>query len=451
MKKSRLMSLIMVLLCGSLAFSQTDQTPRPFQAGIVLGTDVYNTGPGNTPESWTQLGFQPDVAIGKVGVGLNLTLHFQVYPVNYPDQAVIFYPGDWVPSSQGFGDWASLYLSKILYLRYGLKGTDPLFVKVGSISDFTLGNGFIMGNYSNMSFFPQTRFAGLDFGIDGSMFNFPWVGFEFLTNNLARFDVIGTHVLVRPLVGTDLPILKNLQAGLTLAADTNPGLFASTTSPSTSYSGPASVAVYGLDVALPLLDSPAASATAFSEAALEPNSRAGFMLGAGGKLISIFTWGAQLRLLGAGFIPTYFDTNYDLYRDAKAELMQTNPSGNAFVGWFGSLGTSILGDKLSASVSLDGPFAAGVVNDIYSWPHLRALAHFGEGILPGIYADASYEKYALGATYGFLRDLVDATDAIAGLSINYRTGSSILTLLYNAKWLDQSWKVTSSLQATLKF
>ena len=444
---------ILALLCGIPVFAQADQAATTFQAGVSLGTDVFGTGPGGTEEAWTQLGFQPDVAFGKFGVGLNLTVHFQVYPANYPDQAVRFYDGDWVAApGSGALDWASLYFSKLLYVRYGLKGTDPLFVKVGSISDFTLGNGFIMGNYSNMSFFPQTRFAGLDFGLDGSMFNFPWLGFEFLTGNLARFDVIGTHVYARPLVSTEMGLLKNLQLGLTLAADTNPSVFyASTTAPSIpAYSG-SPIAVYGLDASLPLVSSPAASVTTFTEAALEPKGRFGYMIGAGGKLVSFFLWSSQIRLLGPGFIPTYFDANYDVYRDMKAVEMDASPTGNLSAGWLASIGADILGSKLSTSVSLDGPFAAGVVGNLYSWPHLRAVAHIGEGILPGIFADASYEKYALGSVSGFFGDLVDPTNAIAGLAINYRTGSSILTLLYNAKWMNQQWKVSSSLQATVRF
>jgi len=451
MKKLRTTLFVATLISGALLFAQTtDQPATAFQAGVTLGTDVYNTGPGNSPESWTQLGFQPDLAFGKFGVGLDLSFHFQLYPVAQPDQAIAFYQGDWVPSSNGFGDWASLYFSKLLYVRYGLKGQDPLFVKLGSISDFTLGNGFIMGGYSNMSFYPQTRLTGLDFGIDGSMFNFPWVGFEFLTSNLARFDVIGAHVVVRPLVGTDMPILKNLEAGVTAAADTDPGLYSSTTS-TLAYTG-GSISVYGLDASLPLLDSPAASVGTFTEAALEPQGRAGYMLGAGGKLIGFLTWGTQLRLLGPGFIPTYFDANYDLYRDLKADLMNISPTGSAFAGWLASIGTSVLGDKISASLSLDGPFGSGDgVALMSSWPHFKAVAHLGEGIVPGVFADASYEKYYLGMAGLFLNDLFDPSNAIAGLSINYRTGSSILTLLYNAKWLNQAWTVTSSLQATVNF
>ncbi|MEI6873831.1 MAG: hypothetical protein WCL50_01740 [Spirochaetota bacterium] len=446
MKKLFAIVFVAVIGCGSIVWGQADSAARPFKAGVNLGTDVLATGPGGTSESWTQIGFQPDVAFGKFGVGLNLTLHFQIYPVNQPDQAVAIYPGDWVPNYQSNGqNIVDLYLPKILYVRYGLKGVDPLFVKVGSIPELTLGNGFIMGNYTNMSYFPDKRITGLDFGLDGSMFEFPYVGIEFITGNLARFDVIGTHVLGRPLIWSDIPIVKNLQIGLTFVTDTAPGLYSSA-----SLSG---VSVYGFDALVPLISNPMVSMAAFTETAFEPNSSAGFMLGLGGRLVGIITYGAQVRLLGAGFIPNYFDANYDLFRADKATYMATKATGNGFMGWFASLGTVLLNDMLYATASLDGPVKAidKTSSNKADFPHARAIAHLGEGLLPGIYADATYEKYSLGKLKGFFEDLVDPTDAIVGLAINYKTGSSVLTLLYNAKWLEGTWKVSSSLQASVKF
>jgi hypothetical protein len=49
--------------------------------------------------------------------------------------------------------------------------------------------------------------------------------------------------------------------------------------------------------------------------------------------------------------------------------------------------------------------------------------------------------------------MVDPTDAVIGLSINYKTGASVLTLVYDAKWDPQAGEfvVTSSLQASMKF
>jgi len=446
MKKLPLLLLVGLLGCASLAWGQdaTAQPSTPFRAGVNLGTDVLLTGPGATPESWTVFGFQPDVGLGKFGVGLNLTLHFQIYPVNDPGNAVAIYPGDWVPEYKGSGqNFFDLYLPKILYVRYGLKGQDPLYAKVGSIGDFTLGNGFIMGNYSNMAFFPERRISGLDAGLDGAMFDFPYLGVELLTGNLARLDVVGLHLLGRPMISTDLPLLKDLQVGLTFVTDTDPGLYTSE-----ALTG---VSVFGFDAMMPILNKDAVTMAAFTETAFEPQ-RLGFMAGVGGQLVKMFNYGLQLRILGAGFIPDYFDANYDIYRSYKAKVMAVAPAGSAAAGWYASIGTSLLGDKISAVAALDGPFvgAAGST-DQAQYPHFRAVAHLGEGLLPGIYADATYEKYYLGKYNGFFADLVDRTDAIANLAINYKTGSSVLTLLYNAKWVNNDWQVTSSLQAALKF
>ncbi|MFZ4618670.1 MAG: hypothetical protein ACOYM2_21100, partial [Rectinemataceae bacterium] len=196
----------------------------------------------------------------------------------------------------------------------------------------------------------------------------------------------------------------------------------------------------------------------------EPKSRTGFMIGAGGTLLGIFSYGTQLRILSPGFIPTYFDANYDLNREKKAIAVSSVAlaSEKSVLGWLASIGTNLLGDKLGANVSIDGPFsgdaAAANPQAQAAWPHLRGVARLADGLLPGVYADATYEKYYIGKVKGFFQDLVDPTDAIAGMNINYKTGGSVLTLMYNAKWVDENgtpeetdWKVSSSIQAAIKF
>ncbi|MEI6388374.1 MAG: hypothetical protein WCQ50_17275 [Spirochaetota bacterium] len=457
MKKHGALLLLASMFLGSLAWGQADQPTQTFKAGLNLGTEVLMTGSGSTPESWTIMGFQPDLAFGKFGVGVNLTFHFQIYPdpVRYNNEPFVLWTGDWVPTntSPTFTDWLALYIPKLMYVRYGLKGTDPLFVKVGSIPDFTLGNGFVMGNFSNMSNFPQTRISGVDFGLDGTMFDFPYLGMELVVDNLARFDVVGIHLLGRPLVFMDNPILKGLSVGTSVVTDLNPGLYGTTK--------PASVTVMGVDALMPLFSSPVASLAGFLEGSIEPKSRTGFMIGAGGKLLGIFSYGTQLRILSPGFIPTYFDASYDLNREAKATIVSSAAlaSEKAVLGWLASIGTNLLGDKLVANVTLDGPFSGDPTATAQAaWPHLRGVARLADGLLPGVFADATYEKYYIGKVKGFFPDLIDPTDAIAGMNINYTTGGTVLTLMYNAKWVDANgipektdWKVSSSIQAAIKF
>jgi hypothetical protein len=136
--------------------------------------------------------------------------------------------------------------------------------------------------------------------------------------------------------------------------------------------------------------------------------------------------------------------------------MQLSGDGSTFFGWYGSLGTSLLQDKLALSFALDGPFApipkTASANQT-DYAHAKAILNVGEGILGGLFFDASYEKYFLGINRGVFTDLGDPTNAIIVLDINYRTGASVLTLQYNASWdpNTQRFNVSSSLQASVKF
>jgi len=329
MKKT--IAFIAILCVGAIAFAQDDpatgDTGFGFQAGISLGTDIITDPDSGLPDTWNSLGFKPDLSIGPFGVGFDFTLRFKLMPDE--DTAFKAYPGDWVPDNGK--TILDLYLPKIMYVRYGQRG-DPLFVKLGSIDDLTLGNGFLVGNYSNTRFLPELRIFGLNVGVDGQLFNFPFVGIEALTGNLARFDVFGTRLFVRPLITTSLPILKDMQVGVTIAIDTDPETFV----PDDLQVGYDSVAIGGADIFVPLIKSQLFPLAAFMELGIQPQGRTGFMLGAGGRALGFITYGAQLRLLGAGFIPVYFDANYDLFRAGKAQFIEQDPADlglENFAGW----------------------------------------------------------------------------------------------------------------------
>lgn len=445
MRKILIVCLI-VAMSMPLAFGE-DAGGLGFEAGISLGTDVLIDAEGQ-PETWNSLGFQPDLAIGPFGVGFDLTMRFKLMP--NADTALAIFPGDWVPDYEGSGKTLlDLYLPKIMYVRYGQRG-DPLYAKLGSIDDLTLGNGFIVGEYSNTRFLPGQRLFGLDVGVDGALFGFPYVGIELLTGNLARLDVFGGRLFARPLVSTGMPILENLQVGATMAMDRGVSNFAS----SETFSP---VLAYGADVFLPLLTGQAFPLAAFSELAFEPKGRTGFMVGAGGRLIGVITYAAQLRLLGAGFSPVYFDANYDLFRVQKAALMESDPTGEGMAGWLAKAGASLFEDKLYFSVSVDGPFKAtpAVASDSSAeYPHLRGVIGMAEGVLGGFFVSGSYDKYFIGRENGFFADLVDPNDAVISAAFNYKTGAAVFTLLYNLSYnpeADKGFDVTSSLQSSIKF
>jgi hypothetical protein len=453
-------ALVLLALAG-IAFAQTDAAGKDFAFELGIGTASLPTDPTKAVDPATnplvtfqKLALKPEINFGKFGLGFDLTVHFNL-KLGTGQEGVEFYQPDWIPSAAGKNIF-ELYLPKIAFARWGVKG-DPIYAKLGSFEDGTLGNGFIMGNYANTRFLPESRIFGLAFDLDGALFNFPYIGFEGFIGNLARADVLGGRLFVRPLIGTELPIFKNLQIGATLVVDREPYLYDS--NPGNDSDG--SVAVAGGDFRLPILGTPVVSMAAFGDFVVENGGRWGSMVGVGGKLVSFFTYGAQLRVLGPGFIPTYFDAAYDLFRHLKYQAVSADPTGSVFAGWMASLGTTLLDNKIVFNVSMDGPFSAAPATGatIGDFPHLRGVFTVADGILAGFSFDALYEKFYLGAdqSYGgtgnFLKDLISPEKAIIGAKINYKTGPAILSLLYNLRFdpATGDFIVTSSLMSSIRF
>ncbi|MFZ3110500.1 MAG: hypothetical protein WA234_07415 [Rectinemataceae bacterium] len=450
MKRLSLILVLMVLVLP-LTAQESGGSGSGFSAGIGLGSDLLPDPDDSTKlTSWSKLGFQPDVSFGKFGIGLDLMFRFQLYPEESSSPIRIYSP-DWIP--QGSQTLLDVYLPKIMYVRYGLRGIDPFYVKLGSISDFTLGNGLIVSDYANTRFLPDLRIFGLQVGIDGAIFKFPYVGFEALTGNLARLDVIGGRVYVRPLsfLGNSLP--GRLQVGVTATVDTNPFLY------STVGAGDP-IFVVGADLTLPVVTGQAFSLTAFAEGAREMNESIGAITGISGRLIRFMRYTVQLRALQKGFIPSYFDTNYDFYRAERYDFIDINPAGDFQLGWLGMLGFSLLNDKALFSVQMDGPFSEKPAVDSANsslYPHIKGSFLLKEGMLGGISLEAAYEKYFLGMRTPFLEDLIDPEDAAIGMKVNYKTGATVLTLDYAYRY-DPSmnggaggFDVSSSLSASVRF
>lgn len=455
-------SVAAILAAAALAaglWAQEAASPGlAFELGIgtaTLPTDPRDPISETNPQlTFQKLALMPELSFGKFGVGLDLTVHFNLR-LGTGSEGIEFYEPDWNPEKAG-KSFLELYLPKIAFVRWGTKG-EPLFAKLGSFNDGTLGNGFIMGNYANVRFLPETRIFGAALDLDGSLFAFPWIGIETFVGNLARFDVAGSRLFVRPLAGTELPILKDMQVGATAAVDREPLLYDGNDSTTGD-----PVAVFGADVRVPIIATQAASLAAFSDLAFQEKGRWGSMVGAGGRVLSVLTYGAQIRLLGPGFVPVYFDGGYDLFRAAKYAALKTEPAGDPFAGWLASLGTSLMNDAIVLNVALDGPFkAAPAAGTIADYPHLRAAFVVADGFLMGFSFDALYEKFYLGApasvakgTGDFWRDLVSAENAAIGAKINYKTGPAVISLLYNLRYdptAPKGFVVTSSLMSSIRF
>jgi hypothetical protein len=425
---------ILVLFCASFVFAQDEEGGFDFGLSIGIGAETYNG------EMWQTIKLSPDIAIGKFGIGLELIMNYQFEPTFTVRQE------DWVPT--GDDSFLDVYLPKFKYIRYGFKG-DPLYAQFGSIEYAILGNGFIMGGYDNTLFLPQDqdrRVFGLSLDLDGRLFNFPYVGMETFIGNLSQFDVLGTRVYVRPLAFTEVPIVKGLQVGGTLAMDRKPQLYAVPPDDSVD-----PVILYGADLTLPILTSGLLSLTSFADVAflhntLGPgNQGKGEMVGVGGRLIGVINYGAQIRVLGEDFIPTYFDTGYDLFRKEKYDAVQ---AGNidSYLGWLGSLGFSFLDDTLVFNATVDGPVGDPGTGTYLDYPHLYAVFILGEGIIPNISMEAQFDKRSL-----FDSSVEFFDEAAVGARLNYSIGAAVLSFVYQlSKDPAGGWETKSGIESSIQ-
>ncbi|TXT47231.1 MAG: hypothetical protein FD137_1114 [Spirochaetes bacterium] len=454
----RLFLVMIAILMVIPLWAQEGGSEKGFSAGLNLGTDLLPNPDTGVMESWSKLGLRPDLALGKFGVGLDLTLRFQLYPDPNDNTKIIrVYEPDWIP--QAGSNVFDLYLPKILYVRYGLREVDPIYVKLGSISDFSLGNGLIVSDYANTRFLPDRRIFGLQLGVDGAAFRVPYIGMEVLTGNLTKFDVIGGRVYLRPLAFLGKSLLGRLQVGATAVLDQDPLLYFDNSS--NTYASTSPAYVLGADLTLPLLTGQLISLVSYVEGAREMNDALGAVAGIRGRVLGFIRYGAEARYFQEGFIPAYFDTNYDLYRAERFDYIQTTPPGDFNMGWLAKIGFDLFQEKILFTAALDGPLAPipSVASDNASaYPHLKGSFFLKEGLIGGISFSGNYEKYFIGrADSNVFADLINPTDAVIGMDVNYKTGATLLTLHYTYKW-DPSknsgaggFDVSSSLSVSVQF
>lgn len=437
-------------------FSQDNEQPAAeFGLGLLLGVETFDPSvEGGDPETFQTLALKPDLALGKFGIGLDLVLHYRF--VSDTESGFDIREEDWFP--QGDQTILDLYLPKVSYVRWAYKG-DPLYVKLGQIDDASMGTGFIVSNYSNTLFQPDEQIVGLNFDLDGQLFDFPYLGIETFIGNLARFDVFGGRLYSRPLLWTGVPIIKELEWGVSAAADLSPDLRSEFYDSALNGGAEAeTVLIYGTDLILPILSFDAASLALFGDLAFQDQNMGG-MVGLGGRLFNILPYMFQLRILGDNFIPAYFDNTYDLYRGIKYDLLHYDAVAiPGSISWLGNTGLSVLDDKLVFMATLDGPFQAPPAGDkadhsFLEYPHLNAMLLIEEGLIPSFSFSASYDKKYIAS----FAELFQGEDSMINMSINYLAGAAVISLSYDMVYIDdgvagtnwEDYDVSSSLSCSI--
>jgi hypothetical protein len=434
LKKHAGAAMALVLLLGlGLVNPLAAQTDK-FSLTGGLGTEVLPNASG-VETTYQLLSLLPDFPIGPFGIGIDMGFHFELSQGGQFG----FYPRalDFYDENAGLWENVDKWTSRLAYFRYGLRG-DPLYVQAGVLPNVTLGNGFIVGGYSNAMLQPARKFSGLVFNMDGSLLQFPYVGIESFTDNISSFGLGGLRVYTRPfgLLTPDVTFIKDLAFGVAFAVDSNPGRYSAGTL--------APVVVVGLDSSLPLLNTPVFAAQVTADVAMEGN-HAGATLGVGGLAVSFVTWSLQARFLGDNFLPNYFDKTYDLYRDSKQKIYASAAvlvPGS--VGWSASLGFDVL-QKLVFSTQLSGPFVTG--SDIYSQPRLAtSLTLQNVDFLP-LSIEAYYNKDGLTS----FDALINPENAVIGAKVGYKIGNTTIGMVYNLAYQPETndFKTTSRLETAI--
>lgn len=406
---------IIVFAFSFIVFAQ--DTGLSFGFNLGLGTIVYNN------NTYQTLSLKPDLAFGKFGIGLDIFIMF--------DQNFNIVPDNW----DSFADW----MNKILYIRYGLKG-EALYAQIGMFKNVTLGHGLIMYNYTNMLYFPEIRKLGFELDLDGTLFNFPYLGFESFIDNLLDPDIFAFRLYARPLIFLEVPIISALKIGVSYAFDTDPmetkvdDMNLADNANSTS-----SVNIFGMDFELPLLQKDAAYIYFYGDWASIAGKGNGSEIGINSYLLKLFFIGLSVNFYGDKFTGQYFDILYENYavRNNKYSALDNM---TASTGWK-AIASLLIGQEIfTLYFEMRGNFTPNPVTLIgmlkLDKSVLKVVSVSGMFIRSGItsFADLlNWQGNALLNSYIMLT-----------VSMNVGDNASV-TLLYQVTW-DQNGNPTASTQ-----
>lgn len=375
---------ILCLFVTHTVFAQkapTKSAATPAQKGSSA-FGVVTGGVGMTwidGEAYYLVNLAPEIAFGKIGVGLDLNLR-----ISSKDQKI---------RTEDFDETYD-YLRIIRYLRYGNKG-DEFYIRVGALDYARLGHGSILYNYKNSPSLDNRR-IGTEFDID-----FGKWGVETVYGDVASGSVLGTRGYVRPLQFTtagSIPVIGGLEVGATFASDVRSDsrdfgvLFRGT---DTVKRNDGTMSVMGFDLGLPLLRIPMVDMTLYYDFAKIINFGSGMTVGletnfSGLGLVNIFTRFERRFAQTDKYIPAYFNAFYELERyqytpgnfQSKAKTLDNTLSPGP--GYFGSLLVDILG-----TIQVEGSYQKLDLQPTSGILHLGT--NTGDKI-PLVHVSAGYDK-----------------------------------------------------------
>jgi hypothetical protein len=393
------LGLAILLLLAAPASSQMGMG----YTGMFPGNGYFYGGLGMgfiDGQSYVTFSLRPELAIGKIGIGLDVNLRYNTATGELRRE-----------------DWDTSYdiLRAIRYVRYGRK-RDPFYTRVGTLDAARLGHGFIMNFYNNELVYDERK-VGLELDVDTG----PW-GFESMTSNLGRLEIVGLRGFYRPLYGAlSLPVLRSLAVGATVVSDTDPDQLRATDD---------GVTIYGVDIDVPIIEYPVFRTAIYAAAAKISRFGSGKTIGVEvnvrttANLLDV-TARLERRFLGKQFIPSYFGPFYEIERyNVDASGVATRKTDRLAAiqtetrGIFGALF-----GRVANLVQLFGTFERLDERPESGELHLSA---FVPKTVPSISARAVYNKSGIGSL-GDVFSLDERSQARAGLG--YRVNPFVVLFL----------------------
>lgn len=300
------------------------------------------------------LTLNPDFAIGKVGVGLNIPILYGL-----DDQKI---------RTEIFEDGVGA-ARLITYIRYGVQKKDHVYVKVGQLDNTMVGYGSLINNYTNTTSF-EKRKLGLHYDLNWRYL----IGIEGLYSDFdpGSANLFAIRPYLRPLGWMDVPIINTLEIGTSIVRDNDQTKIITSDSTSTTYKFTEDgVGGFGIDAGITLLRVPFIQIDLFaqysklnaSSPALvdsletsysvlgEPSTMSdGYEDGSGQSVGLNFRFNFIANLLSTDvrierlsysqhYLPQFFDATYEINKDARIYSLG---AAEEMSGIYGSLTGHIL-------------------------------------------------------------------------------------------------------------
>ncbi|KGL63292.1 hypothetical protein [Polaribacter sp. Hel1_85] len=354
-------TLIILFIITTIQFTkaQDDLLNSAFESAFD-DTNIFNANLGLTNidgQNYFGLRIQPEFTIGKLGVGLDIPLLFDM------ESGQI--------RTEEFNHGAGI-LRMIRFLRYGNKNTDPVYVKVGDLTGEKLGYGSLIGNYTNATSFERRKI-----GVSASILVKKMFGIEVIYSDLnfnGSTKMLGIRPFVKPFGQSEIPIIKSMEIGASTVSDNDNYQEVGATEITTKYSNDG-IKANSFDVGVSLirtqmlnlgLDAQFSKLSknnllASDNPTANYNAGTGFAIGveADFKFIANTVYmnaRIERQWYGDNYIPQFFNFAYEINKDARLKELLTATKAQ---GIFGTLTAEILksikiGGSLLIPDDLDG-------------------------------------------------------------------------------------------------